>query len=824
LTNRATLSQMNTPFDREAREILIADIAATEQHLQNLAAQHREVEATLALLKQQLQELDGAQSRGPTSETGERFSPQEKLKIFRGLFRGREDVFPVLWISAKTGRKGYSPACSNEWVKGVCEKPTVKCMDCLRQAFIPVTDQTILDHLQGRHVMGVYPLLRDETCWFLAVDFDKEHWREDVLAFTETCRSANLPFAVERSRSGNGAHVWFFFSTPVLAAVARKIGSFLITETMSRRHELGMASYDRLFPNQDTLPSGGFGNLIALPLQHQPRQEGNTLFLDDDLEPIADQWAFLSSLPRISPATVELLVHQAEDQGQVIGVSRANTDDGEETSPWLRPPSRRHKPLVLTEQMTRDVQAVLSQRLFVEKKGLPSPVLNQIKRLAAFQNPEFYKKQNLRLSTALTPRIISCAEDHADHVSLPRGCRDDLESLLASLNSSLQVEDLRTNGEPIEVTFQGQLTEIQQQAAENILDHDIGVLVAPPGIGKTVLGIYLIAARRCNTLVLVHRQPLLEQWRAQLALFLEGDPKSIGQIGAGKRKITGEIDVAMIQSLTKKEGVDDLVAEYGQVIVDECHHLPAVSYERVLTEIKGRYVVGLTATLQRRDGHHPIVHMQLGPVRYRIDAKGLAKERPFEHRLVIRETGFMLPSSESDLSIQEIYALLAADDARNDRIVDDVLLAMEEGRSPIVLTERKDHLERLHARLDKFVRHIIVLKGGRFAKERRILQEKLESIPVTEERLILATGRYIGEGFDDARLDTLFLALPVSWKGTLVQYAGRLHRLHPGKTEVRIIDYVDSQIPVLSRMFEKRRRGYRSMGYAVPVLQETQGH
>jgi hypothetical protein len=472
---------MNTSFDREAREILIADIAATERHLQNLVAQQREIEATLALLKQQLQELDGAQTTGPASETSEQFSPQEKLKIFRSLFRGRENVFPILWISAKTGKKGYSPACSNEWVKGVCEKPTVKCMDCPRQAFIPVTDQTILDHLQGRHVMGVYPLLQDETCWFLAVDFDKEHWREDVLAFTEICRGSSLPFAVERSRSGNGAHVWFFFSTPVLAASARKMGSFLITETMSRRHELTMASYDRLFPNQDTLPSGGFGNLIAPPLQHQPRQDGNTLFLDDDLDPIADQWAFLSSLPRISPAAVELLVRQAEDRGQVIGVSRANTDDGEETGPWLRSPSRRSKTLVLTEQMPGDVQAVLSQQLFVEKKGLPSAVLNQIKRLAAFQNPEFYKKQNLRLSTALTPRIISCADDHADHVALPRGCWDDMESLLENLDSNLQIEDLRTSGEPIDANFQGQLSAIQRQAADNILDHDIGVVVAPPG-------------------------------------------------------------------------------------------------------------------------------------------------------------------------------------------------------------------------------------------------------------------------------------------------------------------------------------------------------
>jgi len=440
-------------------------------------------------------------------------------------------------------------------------------------------------------------------------------------------------------------------------------------------------------------------------------------------------------------------------------------------------------------------------------------LINQIQRLAAFQNPEFYKKQNLRLSTALTPRIISCAEDHGKHISLPRGCLDDVRPLLQKYKSHLKVEDLRNLGDPVYVSFFGELTDAQHQAVKAILEHDNGVIVAPPGFGKTVLGTCLIAARKCSTLILVHRQPLLEQWRLQIGIFLDRDAKLIGQLGGGKRKLTGQVDVAMIQSLSRKDSVDDIVARYGQVIIDECHHLPAISFERILSEIKARYVVGLTATPQRRDGHQPIIHMQIGPIRFRVDPRSQSAQHPFEHRLVVRETGFDPPVQASDITIQALYNLLAADEKRNERIIDDVLLAMEEGRSPILLTERKNHLEYLHQRLKDFVRHIVVLKGGRSMKERLKVQQQLASIPIEEERLLLATGRYIGEGFDDARLDTLFLTLPVSWKGTLVQYAGRLHRLHPGKREVRIIDYVDSKVSMLERMFEKRRVGYRAMGY-----------
>ncbi len=806
-------------MQRLDRMNILQRIAEVKEQIARLQEQREEAEATLRSLQTQLEKDDAETAQSPAdpdarASVPENLTPDEKVALSLRLFRGRDDVFPRLWQNQKTGKKGYAPACANEWVRGVCEKPRVKCGECPNQAFLPVTADVILDHLRGRHVIGVYPMLKDETCWFLAADFDKEVWREDVLAFTETCRRIGVPYAIERSRSGNGAHVWFFFSSPVVAATARKMGSFLITETMARRHQLSMTSYDRLFPNQDTLPNGGFGNLIALPLQYHPRQDGNTVFLDDTLEPLPDQWDFLASLAPMPAQEVEKVAAEATTRGQVIGLQIADTGEDEfEARPWLKSPSRKTRTIPIAEPVPSTVRGVLSQRLYIEKAGLPSALLNQIKRLAAFQNPEFFKKQSLRLSTALTPRVISCADDHGKHVSLPRGCVDGFRALLQEYGSHLDLDNMRVAGDPIETTFLGQLTDAQQQAAEAILAHDNGVIVAPPGFGKTVLATYLSAQRKCSTLILVHRQPLLEQWRSQIGIFLDRDVKSIGQIGGGKRKLTGQIDVAMIQSLSRKDAVADSVAEYGQVIIDECHHLPAVSFERVLSEVKARYVIGLTATPQRRDGHQPIIHMQVGPVRFRADPRSQAAQRAFDHRLVVRTTGFDPPAQTSDTGIQELYGALVADEERNEQIIDDVLIAMEEGRSPILLTERKEHLEQLNERLKGFVRHIVVLRGGRSAKERREVEEQLASIPNNEERLLLATGRYIGEGFDDARLDTLFLALPVSWKGTLVQYAGRLHRLHPGKREVRVVDYVDTKVPMLARMFEKRRAGYRSMGY-----------
>lgn len=376
------------------------------------------------------------------------------------------------------------------------------------------------------------------------------------------------------------------------------------------------------------------------------------------------------------------------------------------------------------------------------------------------------------------------------------------------------IKDERTEENPVPFEFEGELTLLQKQAAQALLEHDTGVVVAPPGTGKTVLGTYLVGARARNTLVLVHRRPLLDQWVAQLSMFLGVAEREVGQIGGGRRKPNGRLDVGMLQSLVRGGQVADCVATYGQVIVDECHHVPASSFERVLAEVKARYIVGLTATPHRRDGLHPILEMQLGPVRFAVDRRSQVAQRPFRHLLVVRETDFRLSSVQTDLGIQELYRALATDDVRNTLIIDDVIGAVEDGRCPIFLTGRRDHLEFFADRLQGVIKNLVVLRGGMTARERREIAERLGGISDKEERVILATGRYIGEGFDDSRLDTLFLAMPISWKGTLVQYAGRLHRLNPRKEDVRIFDYVDREVPLLLRMFEKRLRAYRAIGYS----------
>ena len=593
-------------------EVLQEDISRAQARLAELDDERAQITRHLLELNARLSSLRRSDDTSPARLTEPRgtapSTSAEKVALFMNLFRGRADVYPKRWMNAKKGTKGYSPACDNEWVKGVCDKRNVKCGECPNQAFIPVTEKTIRNHLHGRHVMGVYPMLPDETCWFLAVDFDKGQWQDDVTSFVETCRCKGVPFAVERSRSGNGAHVWFFFAAPVPAATARKMGCFLLTETMERRHELPMTSYDRFFPNQDTMPRGGFGNLIALPFQNGPRQQGNSVFVDRTWTPYPDQWAFLASVPRALPVDVEALALEATEKGQVVGVRVAEPNEEEDSAaPWTRPPSRRKPKLDTKGPLPGRIQAVLSQLLFVETDGLPSPLISQIKRLAAFQNPEFYKKQAVRLSTALTPRVISCAEEHPQHVGIPRGCIDDLKELLSEHGVDLSLEDKRTDGSELDLVFHGELTPIQDHVVQTMIESDIGVFVAPPGSGKTVVGANLVSRRKRNTLVLVHRIQLLEQWITQLSMFLDLKPEEIGQIGGGKRKPNGSLDVATFQSLDRKDGVDDSVAAYGHVIVDECHHVPSVSFERVMREVKARYVVGLTATPRRRDGHHPIL-------------------------------------------------------------------------------------------------------------------------------------------------------------------------------------------------------------------------
>jgi superfamily II DNA or RNA helicase len=752
-------------------------------------------------------------------------SPADKITLFRSLFRGREDVYPRRFESRKTGKSGYAPACANEWVKGVCEKPKIKCAECQHRRFLPVTDEVIRCHLSGQDgngwdfTMGVYPMLLDETCFFVVADFDKATWREDATAYIETCHAMNLPAALERSRSGNGGHVWLFFSEAVPATLARKLATSVLTETMDRRPDVGLDSYDRFFPNQDTLPQGGFGSLIALPLQRKPRLLANSVFLDDNLSPYDDQWAFLSDVRRIGRSEVEEFVSKAEAKGRVIGVRLHLSGEEEDVPPWAAMESRRRE-RPIAGPLPKELELVLGSEIFIDKHLLPPALRNRLIRLAAFQNPEFYRAQAMRLPTYETSRIVGCARDYPHHLGLPRGCLEDLRQLLSDLKITCVLRDERFSGKALNLSFQGELRPEQRVAAETMLAHETGVLAATTAFGKTVIGAWLIAKRAVNTLVLVHRRQLQEQWIERLSMFLGLPADAIGRVGGGRKRPTGILDVATIQSLIHKGAVDEIIGDYGHVIVDECHHLSAYSFEQVARQAKARFMTGLSATVTRKDGHHPIIFMQCGPLRHRVNAREQAASRPFEHAVLARPTGFRAlraPNADLRAQFRELTDELVSDEGRTRMICQDIMQAVRDKRSPIVLTERNDHLDRLIGQLAPEVRHVVVLRGGMSRKEIEKTRAQLAAIPDDEERLLLATGRYAGEGFDDARLDTLFLTLPISWRGTIAQYVGRLHRLHDGKREVRVYDYADFDVPMLSRMFDRRCKGYEAVGYTIQL-------
>lgn len=738
------------------------------------------------------------------------FSTEQKIALFRKLFRGRTDVYPKRWEKKDGSNAGYAPACGNEWKTNLCDKKRVKCSECGNRLLLPLTDQVIYDHLAGEHVVGVYPLLADDNCYFLAVDFDESDWREDAKAFAVSCRELGVPAAIEISRSGAGSHAWIFFSSAVSARDARRLGSAIISHTCTRTRQLKLESYDRLFPNQDTLPKGGFGNLIALPLQKEAREKGFSLFVDDELKPHADQWAFLASVRPMSLADLESTILRATGGGHPLDVAFITEED--EHEPWKRRPIPTKLPGPLPDKLT----AILANQIYFEKSQLPQVLINRLIRLAAFQNPEFYRAQAMRRSTWEFSRVIGCAENYPRHIALPRGCLDAATKLLDENGIGLDLTDERFAGDSLSLKFAGQLRPDQEKAVNAMLAHDTGVLCAPTAFGKTVTAAALISRRGVSTLVLVHRNELLKQWQERLRVFLGLDKAQLGTIGGGKRKPTGVVDIASMQSLCRGDEVSDVIERYGHVVIDECHHLAARSYEKLFKVAKARYVLGLTATPIRRDGQHPIIFMQCGTIRHEANRP----ENAPRSLTVIPRLLATQPNSDPTMSIQDVFRQISNSAERSRRIVDDVLDTYRSGRSILILTERTEHLATLEQALAGQIENLFALHGRMPRKQRTALLAALEALPGDAPRVLLATGRLVGEGFDHPPLDTLMLAMPISWKGTLQQYAGRLHREHAGKSDVLIYDYVDTGNVMLERMWDKRQSGYRAMGYQIDTTQE----
>ncbi|MBM3332625.1 hypothetical protein FJY68_12400 [candidate division WOR-3 bacterium] len=792
-----------------------AEIAELEQRLRLLDAERHALTDRLVSLKRS--STQGAEPLGCPAAAQVPTSAEDRVALFLSLFGCRFDVFPRLWENPRRGTKGYAPACRNEWVRGVCQKPQVKCSECPSQAFLPLDGCVAEAHLRGSCTIGTYAIRTEDTCIFLACDFDGQGWQENVLAYQRVGAELGVDVAVERSRSGNGAHAWLFFSEPVPARLARQLGTLLLTRTVDRSPLMGFGSFDRFFPNQDFLPKGGFGNLIALPLQKVPRERGNSVFLTPALEPVPDQWAYLARVHRLGIADVESIIHRIGmlNAGDVRDGARDDSTSDVRTDDYLLVPREGGA----EPRMTGIPVAIrLGPQLTISLDGIPARLVGRLKRLAAFPNPEFFKLNRLRLPTYPHPRIVFGGELQADRILLPRGVLDGAVRILSSAGANVSVVDKRERLKRMRVEFRGALTPEQANALRVLSKHEFGVFVAPPGAGKTVVACALVAARRTPTLILVHRQPLVEQWRSRLTQFLDVAEEGVGLVSGTKKRTTGRVDIAMLQTLSRAPDLGEALPYYGQVIVDECHHIPALSFEQVLKQLPARFVLGLTATPYRKDGLQKIIHFQCGPIRHEVRSLEIGE---VPKRVVVRETGFSIPEEAGPRApFHVVWHFLVRDAARNEKIAGDVVQALLQNRVPLVISDRREHLQSLCEviQMQSSGADIRVFKlDGEvpLTARMKLMSELRAAIDRKQKACLVSTASLVGEGFDLPALDTLFMALPISFKGRVVQYAGRLQRPSEGKKDVLVYDYVDSRCAIALKMYRNRLRAYRYMGYTV---------
>lgn len=764
------------------------------------------------LTKEQLKDFKGLMKKYQVNNTGEvnKFSSsKEKIALFMSLFKGRNDICAKKWKN----KSGYSPYCFNDFRPGVCFKPKIKCKDCFQADFAPLDEIRIEKHLKGDYVLGLYPMTEKDTCFLLVMDFDESTWQEDVKVVNEVCRLADIPVYTERSRSGNGAHLWYFFAEEISAALARRFGTAILNKAMETGKNIKFNSYDRLFPSQDFLPKDGFGNLVALPLQKEARENGNSVFLDEDLHPIFDQWNFLSKVEKITESFVKEFCKSLEKTEEDINERKTGSKISEITKDDFPEKLLLHR----------------CNGIKIEASGISARGMFALRKLASYHNPEFYAKQSMRQSTYGIPRITEVYEETKEYIRLPRGVEKELVELLNRKEIKFEIEDSRYSGAKINAVFQGDLYANQELAFQELTKFENGILSATTGFGKTVIGAKLIAEKGLSTLILVHTKELANQWQERLESFLKIDSAPlkrknspvIGRLGGGKKTLNGIVDIAIMQSMFEKDkSVKDLIDNYGLVIVDECHHVSATNFSRILSEVKAKFVYGLTATPIRQDGHTPILFMHCGEIRYKVDAKKEALNRSFKQYLIPRFTATRIPYSmkKDNWHITEIYQYICENEKRTNLIVTDVVQSIMTGQRPLVLTERTEHVKILAEKLRQQKVEVIELLGSMKTKERKAAVHKIKScqdIPI----VLISTGKLIGEGFDEASLDALFLAMPIAWKGKVAQYTGRLHREYKGKSEVLVYDYVDFHIPVLERMYQKRLKAYHAVGYSIKNMQ-----
>ena len=784
-------------------------------------------------------------------------SPQEKINLFKSLFSGREDVFALRWFNAKSNKSGYSPVCGNKWASGKCDLKKYSCVTCPFKLPVALTDNHIYNHLAGRDefcrdVIGLYPLMEGNLCKFLAMDFDahapkaqmsitsshangaiatyahapknQPAWKDDILTVHKTFSDFGINSYIEISRSGNGGHLWIFFEENISARLARNLGTAIIKASMQKRHSIPFESFDRFFPNQDEIPKDGYGNLIALPLQGKSVKEGHSIFVDERFVPYEDQWAFLSSIQKVSERIV---------RSTISGIEKSlpdfvEKDESENETKRINTTiiSQENKESLNQSDFPATVKIVLSNYVQISTNGISEKALGVLRRTAVFLNPEYFKNLRMHLPLYNIPRYIDCSKENDDYLLVPRGNLSKVIEKIEEANAKYEITDERETGQEIYLHFNAELYNEQKDALKALLKEDIGILSAGTGFGKTVVASSLIAERKTNTLILVQSHALLEQWKKAIKQFLEFTP---GTIAAGKDKSTGIVDIAIVNSLIEK-GSDEVKPrsfKYGMLIVDECHHVSAFSTENLVASFNAKYVCGLTATPIRRDGHQKIIFYQCGSVLYSTTTKQMNAVQNFAHYFIPRFSSFhyipeLTDSDSKNPSINQYYEKLISNSVRNELIIEDVKNAVKAARTPLVLSERIEHLNLLYKQLADSAKNVIFITGRGTQKQKNEILEKLRTVSSDESLIILATGKYAGEGFDYPRIDTLMLAMPFSWKGTLAQYCGRLHRNFAGKNEVQIFDYVDYRIPVFDRMYQNRLKGYNLLGYSIkPNISEN---